>query len=227
MVTEAKLLRAGLVFAAGSAFGASSPALAPAAVSIELLHLASLVHDDIIDEAAERRGVPALHVAVGSDRALVLGDLLIVSAFEELAGARPRLPPDAVALLAEAARACCTGQLEELGDGAGAISEDAYLRIVAKKTGSLFAAAAALAGIVAGAGADEIAALSALGTEIGVAYQIRDDLHDGGARYPPTVALYERAARSAREALGRVRADAGDELRDLIEALLDTTWAAA
>ena len=222
MVTEAKLLRAGLVFAAGSTFGVSSAALLPAAVSIELLHLASLVHDDIIDDAAERRGVPALHVAVGSDRALVLGDLLIVSAFEELTRARPRLPPDAVGRLAQAARACCTGELEELGDGTGAISEDAYLRIVAKKTGSLFAASAALAAIVAGADADAIAALSALGTELGVAYQIRDDLHDGGARHPPTRALYERAARSAHEALGRIGAGAVDELRDLVDGLLET-----
>ena len=88
MVGEAKLLRATLVFASGSPLGASAPALMPAAVSIELLHLASLVHDDIIDEATERRGVPALHVATGRNRALVVGDLLIVAAYDMLARAR-------------------------------------------------------------------------------------------------------------------------------------------
>jgi geranylgeranyl pyrophosphate synthase len=221
MVTEAKLLRAALVFAAGSTFGASSSALMPAAVSIELLHLASLVHDDIIDKATERRGMRARHVVVGSDRALVVGDLLIVAAFEELRQAQPPLPADvfadAVGILAEAARLCCSGELEELA--ADALSEDRYVRLVAKKTGSLFSAAAALGGLIAGPEADAIAALSALGTELGVAYQIRDDLHDGRGRLP-TSDLYARAAGSARAVLARVPASSTDALAEVVEVLL-------
>jgi geranylgeranyl pyrophosphate synthase len=218
MVEGAKLHRAALVFAAGTTFGASSAALMPAAVSIELLHLASLVHDDIIDEASERRGVPALHVAIGRDRAVVVGDLLIAAAFEELARARPAPPPDAVMTLAEAARLCCTGELEALASDADSISNDGYLRIVAQKTGSLFSAAGALGGLAAGVGGDTLARLEALGTELGIAYQVQDDLHDG-ARPRPDRAVYEHAAVAARSAFARLPASS-DELAEIVEALL-------
>jgi geranylgeranyl pyrophosphate synthase len=94
MVDQAKLRRATLVLASGAPLGASSAALVPAAASIELLHLASLVHDDIIDETTERRGVPALHAAAGRDRALVVGDSLIVSAFDVLSEVRVAVPAE-------------------------------------------------------------------------------------------------------------------------------------
>jgi geranylgeranyl pyrophosphate synthase len=223
MIAKAKLLRAGLVFAAGSTFGATPTPLMPAAVSIELLHLASLVHDDIIDEAVERRSVPALHVAVGSDRALIVGDLLIVAAFAELGHARAALEADvyaeAVGTLSDAAEACCLGELEELGADATALTEDRYLRIVAKKTGSLFSAAATLGGLIAGAGAEALAALSELGTELGTAYQIRDDLRDAAPR-PVNGAVYERSAASSRDALVRIPAPFPAPLGQVVEALL-------
>ena len=97
MVEEGKLLRATLVLASGSPLGASDSALLPAAVSIELLHLASLVHDDTIDEATERRGGPALHVSAGRDRALVVGDFLIVAAFDVIGEMRGSAPDGAFA----------------------------------------------------------------------------------------------------------------------------------
>jgi len=109
MVGNAKLLRATLVLAAGSPRGAPSTALVPAAVSIELLHLASLVHDDIIDEATERRGVPALHVAAGRDRALVIGDLLIAAAFEAIGEAPVERFARCVGVLSTGAQTCCGG----------------------------------------------------------------------------------------------------------------------
>jgi hypothetical protein len=90
---------------------------------------------------------------------------------------------------------------------------------VAKKTGSLFSAAAALGGLIAEPEADAIAALSALGTELGVAYQIRDDLHDGRGRLA-TSGLYARAAGSARTVLARVPASSTDALGEVVEALL-------
>src|SRR5438105_11471608 len=138
MVAEAKLLRATLVVASGSPLGASSSALVPAAVAIELLHLASLVHDDIIDEAPERRGVPALHVTAGRDRALVVGDALIVAAFEVMAQVPAEVVAGCVEALSRGAQLCCFGQLEELGQRDRVLSEERYLDVVAKKTGSLF-----------------------------------------------------------------------------------------
>jgi geranylgeranyl pyrophosphate synthase len=214
MVDEAKLLRATLVVAAGAPLGASASALLPASVAIELLHLASLVHDDIIDEATERRGGPALHVAVGRDRALVVGDLLIVAAFAELAGVSAR----AVAVLGGAAQRCCFGQLEELDPARPDPSEEAYLDVVARKTGALFSAAASLGALAAGA---DDAALAELGTALGVAYQIRDDLSDG-ASFSPTAATYERALHAAHAALERAPAPCRETIGALLDAMLVT-----
>jgi heptaprenyl diphosphate synthase len=230
MVGEAKLLRATLVLASGSPLGASRPALMRAAVSIELLHLASLVHDDIIDEATERRGVPALHVTVGRNRALVVGDLLIVAAYDMLARARTTMSTNVFARSVEAlstgARLCCLGQLDELEPRRHVVSEAHYLDVVAKKTGALFSVAATLGALNAGAPEDELAALATLGTELGCAYQIRDDLRDGGedaaglGRFSPTVATYAQAVTGVRRALARVPAHCDEAVRALIEAML-------
>ena len=234
MVGEAKLFRANLVFAAGWPLGAPSSALVPAAVSIELLHLASLVHDDIIDEAVERRGVPALHVTVGRSRALVLGDLLIVAGFDAIGKVQGQVPAEvfasAVDALSEGAQLCCIGQLEELDPDAGVLSEERYLEIVAKKAGSLFSVAACLGALIATSADDELAALAALGTELGIAYQIRDDLRDGGegepaSRFLPTFETYARALDRVRSALHRVPAASNGALRALVEAALDASAA--
>jgi geranylgeranyl pyrophosphate synthase len=230
MVGEAKLLRATLVLASGSPLGASAPALMRAAVSIELLHLASLVHDDIIDEATERRGLPALHVTAGRSRALVVGDLLIVAAYDMLARARTTMSANVFARSVEAlstgARLCCLGQLEELAPRRHVVSETQYLDLVAKKTGALFSIAATLGALNAEADEDDVAALATFGTELGCAYQIRDDLRDGAedaagpARFSPTVATYARAVAGARGALARIPAPCDDPMRGLIEAML-------
>jgi len=227
MAEEGKLLRATLVLASGSPLGASDSALLPAAVSIELLHLASLVHDDIIDEATERRGVPALHVTAGRDRALVLGDFLIVAAFDAIGELRAAASADAFAgsvdALSKAAQRCCLGQLEELDPRDHVLSEGHYLDLVAKKTGSLFSAAAALGALAAGAGTEDVATLAALGTRLGIAYQIRDDLRDGAAEFSPTSATYARAVRSVLEELERLPASCGLALRELVDAMLGSS----
>jgi geranylgeranyl pyrophosphate synthase len=224
MVGNAKLLRATLVLAAGSSHGAPSTALVPAAVSIELLHLASLVHDDIIDEATERRGVPALHVAAGRDRALVIGDSLIAAAFEAIGEARVERFARCVAVLSGGAQACCSGQLEELDRNRHLLSEQRYLEVVAKKTGALFSAAAALGALVGGAGDDDVEALAALGTTFGVAYQIRDDLRDGAEeeRFSPTPSTYARAVDDVRRSLACVPPPERDAAEELVDAVLST-----
>jgi geranylgeranyl pyrophosphate synthase len=243
MVTEAKLLRATLVLASGSPLGASASALVPAAVSIELLHLASLVHDDIIDEAMERRGVPALHVTIGRNRALVVGDVLIVAAFGEIGQARAAVAAevyaDSVEALSQGAQMCCVGQLDELDRRCHVLSEEHYLGIAAKKTGALFSVASSLGALAAGAGDEAVATLATFGTELGVAYQIRDDLHDGAedepwrrhaaagpgqasgvAQFSPTVVTCAHAIDAVLSALDRVPAPCADPLRALAEAML-------
>ncbi len=221
LVGEAKLLRATLVLTAGSSLGATADALVPAAVSIELLHLASLVHDDIIDEAERRRGALALHVALGRDRALVVGDLLIIGAFDVLSRVPRERYAGCVAALSDGARRCCLGQLEELaGD---AMTTKRYLDVAAEKTGSLFAAATSLGALVAGV---DGRGLARFGMALGLAYQIRDDLSDGQTKIA-SEALYASASDAARAALADIPKPCVDALAVLVDTILDSPAAAA
>jgi octaprenyl-diphosphate synthase len=170
-----KMLRALLVAAVGG-----DPAVAlPAADALELLHGASLVHDDIIDRADERRGLSALHRRVGQDHALVIGDYLILQAFGLLARATRRAPSDrlleVVHLLSLHAQDCCRGQILELGPPSVKSDEQKYFSIVRGKTASQFAAAVGVGTALAGARARETEALRDYALNIGIAFQIRDD----------------------------------------------------
>jgi geranylgeranyl diphosphate synthase type II len=167
-------LRPTLCLAVAAAYGDPAPALAnAAAVSIELLHGASLVHDDLpcFDDARWRRGQLTVHAAYGVPTAVLAGDALIVLAFELLARSGER---DRIAILAEAsgaARGLIAGQAWETEGG---VPLDDYHRA---KTGSLFRAAAVLGALSAGAGASADA-WARWGDLVGRAYQAADDLVD-------------------------------------------------
>jgi octaprenyl-diphosphate synthase len=182
-----KMLRAQVVFAAADAVGGRPDAVIAAAEAIELLHGASLVHDDIIDGAARRRGLAALHRRLGLGPALVVGDELLLRAFATLASAPARHRParlrQASAVLNELARACCRGQFEELR-APSEISEARYLAIVRGKTAAPFVAAGALGAILGGGTAGQVARIRRYAEELGIAFQIADDLQDlvGDAR---------------------------------------------
>jgi geranylgeranyl pyrophosphate synthase len=161
--------------------------------------------------------------------------LLIAAAFDVVSQVRTAVPADvfagSVEALSKGAQLCCLGQLEEL-DPLIVRSEEHYLDVVAKKTGSLFSLAASLGALVAGAGDEELATLATLGTELGIAYQIRDDLRDGAARsghpddvaqFSPTFATSARAVDAVFAALDRVPEPCNHGLRVLIEAMLGTT----
>jgi geranylgeranyl pyrophosphate synthase len=177
-----KMLRASLVFAAATAVDGSRPDdVMMAAAAIELLHGASLIHDDIVDHAATRRGLPALHQQLGVGPALVVGDHLLLLAFAALGEARACHPPgrvlDALDTLNALARDCCRGQFDELRAGRW-MTEQAYLAVVRGKTGAPFVAAGVLGAVLGGGTPSEIAHIRAFAQELGVAYQIGDDLLD-------------------------------------------------
>ncbi len=148
-----------------------------AAAAIEMLHCASLVHDDLpcFDDANLRRGLPSIHVAFGEPIAVLVGDTLIVSAFETIARGLARAPHrigGMIGLIAAATGAphgICAGQAWESEE---TIPLEAYHR---SKTGSLFAAATAAGALSSGA---DPAAWAPLGDKIGRAYQIADDIRD-------------------------------------------------
>jgi len=171
-------VRPRLCLAVAAACGDDEPVLADgAAAAIEMLHCASLVHDDLpcFDDAEIRRGKPSVHRAFGAPMAVLAGDALIVLAFETLARSATGAPARLAPLVLTVGRAVgtpaglCAGQAWE-GE-AGVVLED-YQRL---KTGSLFIAAA-VAGAAA-AGADP-APWRVLGDRLGEAYQVADDLRD-------------------------------------------------
>jgi geranylgeranyl pyrophosphate synthase len=178
---RAKMLRALLVFAACTSVGGDPDDVLMAAEAIELLHSASLFHDDIIDHASERRGMVALHEQLGVGPALVIGDDLLLRAFTALAQARARHSADvvlqAMETLNQLARTCCHGQFEELR-ATRWISEEQYLAIVEGKTAAPFVAAGVL-GVLLGRGTpSQLAQIRVYGRELGIAFQIDDDLLD-------------------------------------------------
>lgn len=143
-----------------------------AAAAVELVHLASLVHDDIIDNAPLRRGRASLYRLAGAGGAVLAGDYLFAAAFQLLATVRPPV----LAALTEAIRLMCEGELEEQRRAAGGLA--AYYRCAAKKTASLLAAACKSGGYLCGLAPYLVDYLGLYALSLGTAYQILDDLLD-------------------------------------------------
>jgi geranylgeranyl pyrophosphate synthase len=180
-VRRGKMLRPLLVLAATSAVGGNPTKGLLGARAIELLHAASLVHDDIIDGAAERRGLPAMHIQLGMDRALVIGDYLLLRSLAlvtEDNDCDRATKLRVLATLESHAEECCRGQIRELELSEEPDLESEYLRVAGWKTGSQFAAAAAIGGILGEGDAHEVDALREYGANLGIAFQIEDDLAD-------------------------------------------------
>lgn len=188
-----KRLRPALLLAAAEACGAAEamPRLLPAAAAFELLHTYSLIHDDLpaMDDALLRRGRPACHRVFGEATALLAGDALQALAFAALAGPLPGVAPAAqLAAVADFARAAgpagmCGGQALDLAADRQPPDDAGLFRLQAMKTGALISAAAAVGARLAGAGAEDVAALAEYGGHLGAAFQITDDVLDvtGGA----------------------------------------------
>lgn len=180
--TGGKLLRPLILFCATGTVGGEPTAVVPAAAAAEILHAASLVHDDIIDGSPIRRGKQALHLEHGADIAVVLGDLLLIRAFtrltEAVAGQPAQIARRALAVFGEQAALCCAGEIAELQHDSERLSSSTYVSIAGCKTGSQFVAAAALGGLLGGGTDEEIAVLQSYADALGVAFQASDDLDD-------------------------------------------------
>ena len=179
--SRGKLFRPQVTLVGAGATGGAPSRAVVLAQAVELLHGASLVHDDIIDEADTRRGGAALHRALQPGVALVLGDYLIFRALELVTDldALPGVDTvGAVRLVTRLVARCCRGQIDELHASGRPVTEEAYVRLVRDKTGALFAASLAGGGLVAGGSPEVVELLSALGDALGVVYQIYDDVLD-------------------------------------------------
>jgi heptaprenyl diphosphate synthase len=154
---------------------AERPEVTSAAVVCELTHLATLYHDDVMDEAAVRRGAPSANSRWSNSIAILTGDLLFARASDLLAD----LGPEAVRIQARTFERLVTGQIREtVGAQPGDDPVAHYLEVLADKTGSLVATSARFGASFAGVDAGLVGELTAFGEEVGVAFQLSDDLID-------------------------------------------------
>jgi heptaprenyl diphosphate synthase len=142
---------------------------------IELVHLATLYHDDVMDEAQLRRGAPSANVRWGNNVAILAGDYLFATASRLVS----RLGPDAVRIIADTFAQLVTGQMRESQGAANAPDPiQHYLKVVHEKTACLIGAAGQFGAMFSGADDDQIQRLSRLGGIVGTAFQISDDIID-------------------------------------------------
>lgn len=170
-----KRLRPALVLIASHAGQPGRRATDLAAAAIELVHLASLYHDDVIDQTATRRGVPTVHARWGIEVAVLSGDYLFACGCGLGAKAGGEVPE----ILASAIAEVCEGQIiETAGVGDTGRTVEQYMATIGGKTAALFRAACELGATTSGAGDEARAALAGYGEALGLAFQMVDDLLD-------------------------------------------------
>ncbi len=230
--------------------GGTNPKVLQAAVVMEMTHLATLYHDDVMDSAPLRRGAPSAHEVWGNSVAILTGDLILARASQLMT----QLGEEGSQIQAETFERLVMGQLHEsVGPRPGEDPYEHYLQVIADKTGSLVAAAARLGGLFGGAAPETTRSLREYGEAVGIAFQLADDVIDitadpaASGKTPGTdlregvptlpVLLLRRAAEQdpeARAVLTRVQGDlSGDaELAEAVAALVahpvtEESWAIA
>ncbi len=173
--SSGKRVRALLLFSIGKILGCQDEPLIELGGAVELIHSASLFHDDIIDEAEERRGLASAHMVFGVDKAIILGDLLYIKAISIAARfGKMRI----IDLMAEEVEGMISGEMDEsLNLYRIDLSQDEYFRIIDGKTARLFALSSALPAVLKGDESLE-KELRDFGEKFGLAFQILDDVAD-------------------------------------------------
>ncbi|MGV9849790.1 polyprenyl synthetase family protein [Streptomyces sp. NPDC003442] len=237
LLPAGKLLRPLLLMESAEAVGGGGPAVVPAALSVEYLHVGSLVHDDVIDGDTMRRGRPSVAARYGTTDAIVTGDALMLGMFgvltdgaEDAGGLPPGRVLGAVRVFARAGVDLCRGQAMEgelRGDlGCGL---DRYLTMSALKTGALFRAACRGGAILGGGSPAQQHALTSYAEHLGLAFQMHDDLlpYTSDSRTTGKSALSDIAAARPTFPVLLCHAMAGAPARARLEAALGGALPAA
>lgn len=176
---EGKRFRPVLLLLSSEIFGAAVERALPAALAVEVFHNFTLVHDDIMDHAAERRGRPTVHVRWDESTAILSGDYLMGLSYDLLARVETERLAPLVRTFSQMVAQLCEGQmLDKEFETRDDVTVDAYLHMIDRKTGALLRASIEMGGIIGGAGEGERAVLREMGQHLGRAFQIQDDLLD-------------------------------------------------
>ena len=171
-----KRMRPILILLIAKSFGAVTEVTQHAAIGLELLHTASLVHDDVVDESAERRGQASVNAIYDNKVSVLVGDYILSTALLHVSYThRERI----IRYLAQLGRTLSDGEILQLSNISNHdISEDVYYNIIKGKTAALFEACASIGALASGATDEEIEAAARFGQNLGIVFQIRDDIFD-------------------------------------------------
>ncbi len=180
-----KRMRPVLLMLAAELYGRPAASVLPAALAVEVFHAFTLVHDDIMDHAAERRGRPTVHVQWDEATALLCGDYLMGLSYALLGQVENALLTRVLAMFHRMVERLCEGQaLDKAFETRTHVSVAEYLQMVDGKTSALLELCLQLGGLLGGAGESDLQALEQLGRNLGRAFQIQDDLLDLTATSP-------------------------------------------
>ena len=171
-----KRMRPMLILLMAKNYGEVSTVTQHAAVGLELLHTASLVHDDVVDESTERRGQASVNATYDNKVAVLVGDYILSTALLHVSKTgNQRI----VEYLAELGRTLAAGEILQLTNIQNQdISEEVYYQIIKNKTAALFEACASIGALSAGAGEADVKRAAQFGQDLGIMFQIRDDIFD-------------------------------------------------
>lgn len=173
---KGKQIRPILVILSGKYFGADTDRVLHAGAAIELLHNASLIHDDVIDESRERRGRPTINRVWDNHIAVLVGDFFVSGA---LHCAEYTKDFRVITAMSSLGRALSLGEIEQIDNARSrSVDEDTYLEIIRKKTASLFCSCVEVGGYAAGAPEEQLRTLMKYAELLGLCFQIKDDIFD-------------------------------------------------
>lgn len=174
-----KRIRPVCVLMGNELFDEIDPDAYHAATAVELFHNFTLVHDDIMDKAPLRRGLPTVHARFGESTAILAGDVMFTQAYEYLIRIKPNLTQPVISLFNKTAREVCEGQQLDMDfEKKDCISMDEYVNMITLKTSVLLAASLQLGAVLGGAGLGNQQHLYHFGKNLGIAFQVQDDYLD-------------------------------------------------
>lgn len=174
-----KRLRPVLLLITAETFGGAIEEAMPTALAVEIFHNFTLLHDDIMDNADVRRGKPSVYAKWGGNVALLSGDAMLITAYKSLAKISSERLPKVMNIFSDMALAVCEGQQYDMDfETMSKVSVEEYMQMIERKTSALLSGSAMIGATMAGADEEDIRKIYRFATELGLAFQLQDDVLD-------------------------------------------------